>query len=291
MNGSGLVYYDGYYYTIYGYYMGHAVISRIGEDIVGGNAELFADIDAWYIFASNGYIYAGSGASVEDGAGIYKISVSDPTDITQLSNERIAAMLVLGNDIFYSTYDWNYPLCKIDINGNNKTEIDTGEILHSLFPVDDKIYFMRGDTLFSILYDGGDLRKIADAEDFPINFIMAHGNSLFFSKGIEGGLYETDLDFKGLHKISDAPITSFFNIVDEYIYYSLSEFFAGHDAVYRMDLDGGNAILINDCNSQIYVFEESVFYLGAPLHFDKLYVNNKAGTDEMLFAQLLHTTS
>ena len=175
----------------------------------------------------------------------------------QISDDQAYSLNYYDGYLYYLTSDPN-TISKIDINGENETEILTRTI--SNFELDnEKIYFTdEAGFLYSIDLNGENYSEVTEeiiGSDFQIY------NKYVYYYDEDQGLMRLNMNKLTIELISDKLDSDIFNVTDEGIFFVNLE----NMKICKIGLKGGNykeLVDINSSNSKISVVGNKLYYIG-----------------------------
>lgn len=194
-------------------------------------------------------------------------------------------MQVVGNWIYFISLKDGGKICKIDVNGQNKTFL-RNEDVDDMSVYDGKIYYsyedQEGVYLEMINTDKTGLQRIANIK--TRNMIVEE-EYIYYIDDVEEILYRMRLKDKSIEKLSNDQILKFVKDGD-IIFYTLKNLNNSdwrYKGLYRMNADGSNVLALDGENyldeACIGVTEDFVFYVSTNGEaLPSLKIINKDGT-------------
>ncbi|MEN8905379.1 MAG: DUF5050 domain-containing protein [Clostridiales bacterium] len=199
----------------------------------------------------NNFIYYTSMDSL-----IYKIK-SDGSEKTKINNESSKNLNVYENNIYYTH---ERKIQKIDLNGNNKTTLDSEEnSLFSIIDIVDKIiyYQLNNDlsTIYTMNIDGSNKTSFSIDKCYEIKILdnwIYYINANDFQK-----LYKIKINGESKTKITNVS-TDILILVDNFIYYQDTK---NDHELYKIDINSlKTAKITDDWCDNIVITENYIYY-------------------------------
>lgn len=214
-----------------------------------------------YINVSDEKIYY---SNLSDGEKIYSIS-SNGTERNKIGEFSAEYVRVSGDYIYYSNVDDDNYLYKMKLNGTKNRKI-LSDYVHLFNIVDNKIYYVKNDSIFSISKNGNfktrvyRTNKLVDAVSINDDAQFV-GNEIYFSnKGYDNKdkfLCKADMSNFKIERLTDENVKDI-NVYGDYIYY-INEF--DGESLYTMKTDGSSRKKIKDGPiSEINVVGDYIFF-------------------------------
>ena len=155
-------------------------------------------------------------SNISDGFCLYKIKV-DGSEKTKLNSDFSSNINIVDDVIYYSDYDL-HNICKINIDGSNKTIINDVDSCFMINVDNDWIYYRNNEDngrLYKIKTDGSERTRLNQDETSCINVV---GEWIYFRNNSDkSSLYKIRTDGSEKTKLNDVDTTSIC-VVDDKIY-------------------------------------------------------------------------
>ncbi|PJI06943.1 MULTISPECIES: DUF5050 domain-containing protein [Clostridium] len=207
-----------------------------------------------FIVQNDTVYYTVNNSQYPDISGIYKTSISSPSDIKIISGS-CTDLFSKGNNIFYNKASSNTQnqLWKANMDGTSATTLDSNITLVDYATISDSVFYTKGSSLYKLNIDTNNIVKLVDASPYTIkitpNYILynqAPGSST---------LYKANIDGTSIVKLCDNGEVVFgVTVVGDWVYYAgtLPNQQSDDEAryVFKVKLDGtsGQQTAIRDIN-------------------------------------------
>jgi len=169
-------------------------------------------------------------------------------------------LVVVEEWIYYVDFD----LCKIRVDGTDKTVLLNDGTVRNIFVVDDWVYFnyQKWDGSFvtekgcyRIRTDGTEKTKLND--DINTCIIISDDWIYYCNVGDDYSLYRMHIDGAEKTKLSDNSIATF-NVIENWVYYTDNS----DGYLYKMCIDDAEKILLATDNAEyIYIVGDWIYYV------------------------------
>ncbi|MDQ2086566.1 DUF5050 domain-containing protein [Herbivorax sp. ANBcel31] len=181
------------------YYITDEGLYRINE--IDSNIEKINNLSVHTFLSHDKKLYFSS--YTEDSVGLFSSDL-DGQNAKQIFSQNIPVFKVYNNKVFFSNYNYNYNLRKINLGNLNVKNITYNNTNLSTSPLafdisNNKMYLIYNDSLFEADIDGNNLRKLAKIDATTLR--VFNNNIYLYHPSRSGNLYRFNLEKETIEKL------------------------------------------------------------------------------------------
>lgn len=181
------------------YYINDEGLYRISE--IDSNIEKINNLSVHTSLSYDKKLYFSS--YTEGSIGLFSSDL-DGQNAKQIFSQNIPVFKVYNNKVFFSNYNYNYNLRKINLDNLNVKNITYNNTNLSTSPLafdisNNKMYLIYNDSLFEADIDGNNLRKLADIDATILR--VFNNNIYLYHPSYRGNLYRFNLEKETIEKL------------------------------------------------------------------------------------------